>query len=313
MIEPPITQLRQLMEQQDYPALQAACQAAEAAHSHPSILPLLALARAQLGEIPTARETLQQAEAAIDQLDADARTDLAGACLLLYRLERATDLLNEVLAEQPDHDLALARMGFACMARGELDDAATWFERSLQHNPERITVLLNRIHLHLQQQELSEAEARLAQAEQQLATRQGLPEAIRNQHRDALDNLRLSLWVKQGETAEAEAWVAEQGDVAGAQAHFARVLAENDRHDQAEAVLKEGLRSDPDNEALTRQFIELAQLQGRSHQAVHLIERRIARDKENPEWWIALVGPVCQTSRHGPHRRPTKRSHSVRP
>jgi tetratricopeptide (TPR) repeat protein len=291
-----LNHLRDLAEQQDFSALKAACSFAMDESPLSAHWPLLALAQAQLGEIPAAVASIERAETLIDQLDPAARVDLAGACLVLLRVDRAIELLTAVLEQQPDHDLALARLGIAHLARHDYPQALECLEQSLALRPGRFGALLNLIFVQFQLGLMAPAETRLAQARALLAqTQTQSPEPIRQQQQQALDKLQLTLWVKEDCLAEAEQWLQQlrqQAPVEHPRAigQYARVLAECDRHEQAEAVLRGGLQQHPYETNLIQQWVELARLQGRRGQAIGLLERLIARDEDNPTWWLQLAG-----------------------
>lgn len=287
--------LRKLADQQQYAALLDSCQEFWIENSDPAALPLLALAHAHLGQKQPAEEICAQAMSRKSELDGDSLIDLAAVLIVMQRTDEAVDLLQEALAQQPNHGLALARLGFCRMVQGQLEVAAELFSRSAELEPERIPVLNNLAYVHLQQGQHEAARQVLDRALATLARiAQDLPDDVAKQHLQLLHGMRLRVWVEAEQLAEAEQWLEEQMATLAEETavhwlvEYARLLAGRDNHAQAGEILREGLRRFSENIALCRQLAELAQLQGHFMQAVHMLQRALKWDEENIGLWVQL-------------------------
>jgi Tfp pilus assembly protein PilF len=132
--------LRNLVDQQQFAGLKTGVKGFLAETGDVRALPLMAMARAHLGERGKALADIAEAEAELEALDLDARVDLAGAYCLVSRVDNAAGLLEKALADRPDHSLALARMAWCKMQAGESDDARDLYGRSARLAPDRLPV-----------------------------------------------------------------------------------------------------------------------------------------------------------------------------
>lgn len=269
--------LRRLVEQRQFELLHEACSssAPQALAEHV----LLALACAHLGDVLAARHALSVLD--VSALDLDTRVDLAAVHLLLGDVDAALALLTAALIEAPEHSLLLARLAACHVQRQEFDSARQLYEQSLALQP-RILVFEHLLHLYLQRGELTCAEHTLVEAQAFWANeRAHWPEAQAAWHSQQLRSLRLDLWLANEGFAAADAWLDQQQseleevpwcDLLGS---YARRLAERGRHAQAEDALRRGLRHYPQQQHLHQQLAQLATLQGRSSQAIALLQRAI--------------------------------------
>lgn len=269
--------LRRLVEQRQFELLHEACSssAPQALAEHV----LLALACAHLGDVLAARHALSVLD--VSALDLDTRVDLAAVHLLLGDVDAALALLTAALIEAPEHSLLLARLAACHVQRQEFDTARQLYEQSLALQP-RILVFEHLLHLYLQRGELTCAEHTLVEAQAFWANeRAHWPEAQAAWHSQQLRSLRLDLWLANEGFAAADAWLDQQQseleevpwcDLLGS---YARRLAERGRHAQAEDALRRGLRHYPQQLHLHQQLAQLATLQGRSSQAIALLQRAI--------------------------------------
>lgn len=293
--------LRTLVDQQQFAVLQANAKAYLTETADVQALPLLALAHAHLGERQEALDVTGQAYACLTELDLDARVDLAGACCVLLRLGEAAVLLEAVLDVQPDHALSLARLAWCRMHMGKIDEARTLYQRSATLAPHRLPVWSALARLCLQAGDMSAAqqamEAALVRFEALYAD---LPEETSQLFTAQLRGLQLEIWVAGNQIAEAEQWLEARRDTldeeewTGLVVGYATLLAGQNRHSDAEAALHDALKHFPKNIALLSQLAELAQIQGRTMQAVHLLRRAIhvAKTQDKPEipLWVRLSG-----------------------
>ncbi|WP_298450568.1 tetratricopeptide repeat-containing sulfotransferase family protein [uncultured Marinobacter sp.] len=302
-----LTILRQLVDQQQFSVLQANAQAYLAETGDVRAWPLLALAHAHLGERQQALALGGQAAARQAELDLDARVDLAGVACVLLQLGEAVPLLEGALAEAPDHPLALARLAWCRLQQGDAVQARRLYRRSVELAPERLPVWTALARLCLQdgdpvaaQQALDAAIERL-----QIAHRE-LPEAVVQQATAQLRGLQLEIWVASEALAQAEHWLAErratltESDWVALLSGYALTLAGQDRHAAAEAALSDALEHYPKNLDLLSQQAELAQLQGRTPQAIHLLRRAIQAAKhqgghQEVGLWVRLSAACLQS------------------
>lgn len=299
-----LTLLRQLAENQQYPSLLELTQSLWHDSHNPAVLPLLATANAHLGFKENTEALYQQALEHFDLLDADARCDLAAVLIVMYRIDEAIDMLRNVLTEQPEHSLVLARLAYCYLVSGRLSEAQSAFEQSLTLSPERITVHRNLVMLYIAKNEHN-------QAQSQLNSAIALLEKKHDQYNDEcyqqywlqLNIAQLQLWVAQGAFAPAEEWLSQlgvqqqTGDCEEALLvqcvkSYSHALAEKDYHQQASDILREYLKQYEHNTELCMALAELAQVQGQFIQAINLLQKALKNDEENSALWVQLSS-VC--------------------
>jgi len=293
--------LRRLAEQQQYAGLKETAQGLWHDSQDPAVLPLLALAHGQLGEKALAEAVLEQARPYRSEYEVDALADLAAVLILLQRPEEAVVELERILEREPDHALGLARLGYCRMLEEDYPAAQTLLQRAVVQQPRRIGVLLHLIHVHVQQSHFEPAQA-LLERTFDILNRLGpeLPAALQAQHRHQLYDLQLQTWIEQQHYDFAEQWLQEQfslqqqGGLEEAEfihqlSHYARLLAERDRHQQAEDILREYLKQFSENSTLYLQLAELCQVQGHFMQAVNLIRKALKREQDNIALWVRLA------------------------
>lgn len=287
--------LRHLVDNLQFTELKiAACDCLDDV-ADPRILPLLALAHAQLGERGEAVAVYEEAVGRLAELDSDARTDLAGVDCVLLRIEAAVGLLEPILEGEPEHPLALARLAWCRLQQGRLEDAQYLYYRSTEVDDQRLPVWIALTRLHLQARAHDAAELALHRAIACFEERQSdLAQSVIDLFVALLRGLQIELWVSSECFAEAEAWLKESRLILKEDAWvalisvYATLLAGSDRHAQAEEVLREALITCPSNETLLLQLAELAQTQGHFMQAVRFLRRAIHFDRENPALWSRL-------------------------
>jgi len=291
--------LRQLVDQQQFAVLKSTARSCLDESNDVQALPLLALAHAHLGERQAAMEAATRAEDLLPQLDVDARVDLAAVYCLMLRIEAAVALLEAALDTQPDHSLALARLAWCRMQQGDLTAARKLYQRSADLAPHRLPVWSALVRLCLEAADIPAAQQTLETAIAQLeAVHPDLPETAVQQFTAQFRGLQLEIWLAAGELARAEQWLTDRRATLGEDdwvalvTGYANLLAGRDHHSVAEETLHEALKHYPDNLALISHLAELAQLQGRSMQAIHLLRRaiRLAESNDKPEiaYWVRL-------------------------
>ena len=253
----------------------------------PDFLVLRALAHAQLGQLAQVESLFHQIHPLRNQLDINAQVDWAAVLLLLNRLEEAEQLLAQALERQTDHDLALARAGYCAMVQGRFAEAEGYLQDSLALAPQRVLVWNNLAAVAAQQQNWPLAQWAIDRGTEYLYSTSGLPDTVLNHWRDLLTLSQLQLWVGSEQFAAAEAWLQEQ--LSAQQNHvlseeqfaqwlveYSQLLAQADRHAQAEECLREYREHFPRNRPILAKLAELAQLQGRFIPAISLLRRAIA-------------------------------------
>ncbi|MFT5721737.1 MAG: tetratricopeptide (TPR) repeat protein [Motiliproteus sp.] len=301
--------LRQLVDQQQFGSLQTEARQYHLESGDPQALPLLALAHAHLGERDEAHGRVAEAQARISELDQDARVDLAAVYCLLGRIDEAVTLLLAVLKVQAEHALALARLAWCRLQQGQPVDACSLYQRSAALAPHRLPVWMAVARLQLVAADHPAAQQALDIAISRFeATLADLPEGVVNEFTAQLRGLQLEIWVACEALAQAEQWLDERRDglpedqwcvlVLG----YSTLLAGQERHAESEEALRKGLTHYPQNLDLISQLAELAQLQGRTMQAVQLIRRsiRLASALDEPQQgrliglWVRLSTACLQ-------------------
>ncbi len=293
--------LRLLVDHQQFAVLKANALAYLHETADAQALPLLALAHAHLGERGEAIEACERAAVQGTELDLDARVDLAAVYCLMLRLDDATGLLETALETEPDHPLALARLAWCRLHTGQLEAARALYQHSTELAPHRLPVWSALARLCLEADDTAAAQAALDAAIARLdKVHTDMPEPAVQQFTAQLRGLQLEVWVAADEIARAEQWLEErresltEDDWTGLIMGYASLLAGHDRHAEAEETLRDGLKHYPESLALTSQLAELAQLQGRTMQAIHLLRRAIqlSKKQDKPEvgLWVRLSG-----------------------
>lgn len=295
-----IQDLRRRAECQQYPGLLEGCQTLWGETADPAVYPLWALAYACLGQKNKAEETFATAQSHQRGYSPDCLADMAAVLLVMQRTDDARQLLEQVIDQEPQHGLALARLAFCRMLQGDLDAAAAGFRRAAELDPGRIPVLNSLASVYLQQALYPQARQVLNQALATLDSRRAeLPDSAHQHFLHGLCALQFQLWVATEEFAFAEEWLQEQfallseGAAEEAQCvywltQYARLLAESDRHQQATEILRNYFKEYPTNVALCQQLAELAQVQGHFMPAVNLLRKALKDDPDNVALWTQL-------------------------
>jgi tetratricopeptide (TPR) repeat protein len=273
----PVTLLRRLAEQQSYAALREAC--IDADRHDPAVPVLDALAAVGLGDTSSGRRVLESIDCAT--LDVDARVDVAAVHIALGEIDAAAGLLEADVERHADHALLLARLGWCRSKQGQSDRALELYERSLAARP-CMAVYHNLLRLYRESGRLADLARCLDEARKFWATEEAdWPVALRCAHSRHLRRMQLDCWLALEQPEAAESWIERQRDVLGEDdwcallADFAELLVSHDRHAEADEWLRVGLRRYPDNVALIDRAAALAELGGRTRQAIALLRQAI--------------------------------------
>jgi len=287
--------LRQLVDQQQFALLKDNARHYLDETADVQAWPLLALAQAHLGERQAALDACAKAEALLDQLSVEARVDLAAVFCLLLRVDEAVTLLEAALHNDPESALALARLAWCRMHQGQLEEARHLYQRSAGLAAHRLPVWTALARLCLEAHDSSAAQKVVDSAIEQLQlVHAQLPEAAVELFTAQMRGLQLEIWVAQNQLAQAEQWLEErraslqENDWCKLLVGYASVLAGHDQHSAAEEALREALKHYPKSLNLLSQLAELAQLQGRTGQAIQLLRRSIAITEEQGKPSVAL-------------------------
>ncbi len=310
--------LRRMVDYQQFTELKSASSDYWRESGDLHALPLLALAHAHLGEGDAALNSLAQIKGREAELDPDGRADLAVALILLWRIEEAIELLDAVLAQQPDHPLALARRAWCWLQQGNLETARKMYERSAELGEWRIPVYTSLVRLLLMQSDTVSAQYQLDGAirrYQEIYSE--LPETVAEQNRALLRLLQLEVWVASEKFAEAEAWLNQKRETeaedewVGLVVGYSTLLANSDHHDQCGDMLREGLRHYPESIELHHQLAELSLIEGHFMQAASTLHKAIRlalkQDKPVVGLWVKLSG-ACLHRFDGKARHAAKKA-----
>lgn len=298
-MSPDLSWLRFLAEQGNFAALREACLATES--NEPAIAALRALALAQLGFEADARELLAGLSS---ESDLDVKIDEAAARIALGEIEPAVAVLEAARAKNGAHPLLLARLAWCRLHQGQPDEALSLYEQSLAGQP-RIAVYRGALRLYLDRRDLERAASCLAQAQAFWATEKlRWPEEQRAYNDFQLDALQIALWTARRAFAEADAWLDAQREAldeaawCGRLAIYARLLAEQNHHAQADEALRRGLAQYPEQLALMQPLAELAELQGRPLQALAILRRAVRAARKQEKNAVPILVKLAQVALH---------------
>ena len=297
--------LRQLHDQMQFAELQNLAKQVLFDRDEACLLPLLALACAQQGEHVEAARLANLSRTRMDELDVDARVDLAAVDCAFGRIPEAIALLELVLAAESEHALALARLAWCRVQQGLMAEACILYQRSAQLAPHRLPVWIALSRLYLEATDLAAAQRALDTAIARLSEQSNdLPAPTLEGFVAQLRGLQLDIWVNAGQIAEAEEWLEARRETLPENTWvalilaYANLLAGHDRHSEAEEALRTALKHYPENIALVAQLADLAEIQGRSWQSIWLLRRAIqlakTQDKPAIGFWTRLSAATQQ-------------------
>lgn len=220
-------------------------------------------------------------------LPSDAAADVAATLLLLGRAEAAQDLLQSVLANDPQHALANLRYGAWQLTQGDLAAALPMLELGLAAYPDHIASRAALVAALLDAVEKG-GDAVLAQHHiQQLANSLSqlggeIPQVALDASIARVREQQLDLWAITEQRAAAEEWLTEQAaklapdDVAQLVLAYTRRVAARMRMEEALAFLVETIDSGRvEAIALLVEAAESSMALGRTREAVNFANRSI--------------------------------------
>ncbi|MDX8381142.1 MAG: sulfotransferase [Ghiorsea sp.] len=300
-----ISILQRLVDNQQFTELKSLAAQYYTESGDISALPLLAMAHAYLGERQSVEHQLTEIRRVESELDSDALVDLAAVLMLISQAEEAMTLLDGVLKDHPNHVLALARRAWCFAYQDNFSDACDYYLRSLAIAPERIVVYANLIQLYLELKNIEQAQQTLDKAIEQLGLVYGeTPDVVVELYTARLRQLQLSIWINGEAFSQAEAWLESKQteldeDVwVALLLYYAVELGGADRQAQAEEVLRDGVKQYPENIPMLNQLADLALLQGRTTQALHLLRKAITCAEKHGKECVSLWGRLSRACLH---------------
>ncbi|MDP2562562.1 tetratricopeptide repeat-containing sulfotransferase family protein [Psychrobium sp. 1_MG-2023] len=298
-----LKKLRQLADNQQFNELQLIAEDAWLSSYAPVLLPLLALAYAHLGLREKALEYYQQAESYLDEYDNETVVDMAAVLLVTHRFDEAKALLKPIVELGTANELAVARLGYCYLVVGQLDKAKALFEQALALAPERLPIANHLINIYLQLGYFQQAQQLILQGQSTLAEiESALPEELKLQFANQLDELQLQLWVQLQSFTEAEQWLEQCFQLHIKSSvdryffelliYYSNLLAEQDLHQQASEILRRYGKKYPHHIELCLQLAELAKLQGQFIPSVQVLQQALHHHPESIKLW-AKLSYVC--------------------
>ena len=305
-----LAMLRRLVDLQQFEELKNIALSTHRETLDPHLLPLIAIAHLQLDDYAVAMDFVQQAEIALVQLDAEARVDLAGVYALLHWVKDSKELLDAALTTLPAHPLALERLGWCEMQRGDLDSAKLHFEIAADLAPQRLSVWIALVRLSINAHKAAPAQTALDHLLQELELqRDDMPIKAVDNFVVQLRHLQIEIWALDDDKAQIESWLAERKTTVaeevwvGLVKFYASLLARKNHYADAEQTLRHALKELPKNIPLLSQLAELAQLQGRTQLVIALLRRCIYVNEKDQKptinFWIRL-STSCSHSMEAP-------------
>jgi tetratricopeptide (TPR) repeat protein len=289
-----LTNLRELVDLQQYKQLNQQTKEIWQESKDISIAPILAISYAHLKEYQKAFEICAICEEKKNQLDIDAKADLAGAYCLLWQIDKAKDILEDIVEQKSDHSLALARLAWVRWQDDEIEEAVTLYKRSISLNPNRLPIWSGLTHLYIIEKEPKLAKESLQNSLKHLEKLQdSMPKESVEAFLAEFERLKLSIWVLSDDMSEANEWLIEQEALDDEQwskkiCLYSTILAHYNRHDIADQILHEALKRAPKDIDILLQLVSLASIQGHSAQEIALLKRviKISQDEDKPTYML---------------------------
>ncbi|MBF0266655.1 MAG: sulfotransferase [Gammaproteobacteria bacterium] len=318
-----LSYLRRLVEYKNYQQLKNDCLELQAQdipqnitsnnHKTLSLKILLAIAYIHLGDKSQFDAIFSKISQHITDLDHHALCDLASIYMLQGEIKTAIELLQSIINQNKQHDLALARLGWCYLKQQEFNQAVVYFSDALAINPNRIIVYIYQIPILLEQSLFEPAQKLITQALLKLDSKKNqLPQIIYQEYFQQINLQQLSLWIKTNQYVYAENWLEEnfsskienkndsdktsKKDTIFWTINYANLLAENDQHQQALENLLKTLKIFPDSIELLIKLSEISNILGYIFQSINFIKKALTYQEDNLFLWTKLAMLYLPTS-----------------
>jgi len=258
-------------------AIAAAEKLQQAPESRQAATALIALAAALAGDRDRAIAEL----AAFPDLKAVHKAEVllsvGSAWFRLGEMAQGIRFLAAAVRTQPDHALAIARLGACLLAVGRVPEALPHLKKAVKLLPQSGGVWLN----------LARAQLLLGKPEEALASLD-TAEPLKGKEEPIYRMTRAEALERVGRSEEAEGLLrqAVAAGQEGAVAALVGQLGARGRHDDAWQVLREALEKGPDDVRLLELAAELAQVRGRFGEADRFLNRALEKAPESAALWI---------------------------
>ncbi|MEQ1638844.1 MAG: sulfotransferase [Methylococcales bacterium] len=284
-------QIRQLQQQGKIVLALSQCQLALSQQTdNLGLMGLLGSLYCQQQDYIAARKLLERILSRRTEFDTVLHTDVAGIYILLGEPSNALQHLDAALTLDSANLLAIVRRGLVCLQTGYYRQALEDFTVGLQQLPQEqhlgIHINLARCYLNT-----GKTDRALYHINTAYALGGGKREAwlcVAVDCHIALHNIEAAELALQNSLADGV------NELLAVKIN-ALILAAQNRHDEAELLLRTCLQQYPEHLELLTQLASIAMIKGRYGAALAYLQRAIVIDGANPELWIELawLGRLC--------------------
>jgi len=277
------------------------------------VLPLMALAQANMQQKQKVFETMELIKQHRNDFNVDARADLSAVLVFLGRHDQGELLMKSVLQTQPDHAQALAQLAWCRLREDKKDESVDFFQQSfdsaLKQNEIILPVSTNLVKLRVEAEAFEQAQFILDAAISLFKAQfDELSEASVKQQKRLYRNLQFEIWVSQEDFAQVEQWLEdhkeelEEDEWVELMVAWAHMLLGRDKHAQAEESLKLALKQYPENTNVLEVIADVANSQGRLRQAALLLKRAIRCAEKQEQALPKRIQLWCKLSDYYLHK-----------
>ena len=201
---------------------------------------------------------------------------VGSAWFKLGEIPQAIRFLAAAVKTQPDHALAIARLGACLLAVGRVQEAMPQLKKGVELMPKSGGAWLNLGRGLLLTGKANEALDALDVAE-----------PLKDKEEHVYRMTRAEALERAGRSEEAEKLLRQAMDAGqdGAVLALVSQLGARGRHDEAWQVLREAMENTPDDVRLLELAAELAQVRGRFGEADRFLNRALEKDPDNAALW----------------------------
>lgn len=201
---------------------------------------------------------------------------VGSAWFKLGEMAQGIRFLAAAVKAQPEHALAIARLGACLLAVGRVPEALPHLKKAIELLPKSGGAWLNYGRGLLMTGKVEESLAALDTAE-----------PFKDKEEHVYRMTRAEALERAGRSGEAEQLLRQAVDAGqdGAVVALVSQLGARSRHDEAWQVLREALEKTPDEVRLLELAAELAQVRGRFGEADHFLNRALEKEPENAGLW----------------------------